>query len=267
MKINLHTSVTARDDYVGIHYIIDEWDKLGFINRVQIPRLSDGRYISWVGGVGTLALEPSNIEAISTPYEYVLACQYQKKWGHLSKVLPWNFYPRYWPEYKIVMNEPPRERTIKSFFSGTIRGTAHERVKWIGSTEVFHHKRAGTWRGYNNAYPSFLEYYRALASSKFGLCPMGDVGVCQREIETPGMGAVPIFTPNVEYQYYVPPVENVHFILANDPAEMNLKINSMSNEQWQFMSNNCKEYFKKYVTPTGLWNTVLETVEKKNIKI
>jgi len=48
---------------------------------------------------------------------------------------------------------------------------------------------------------------------------------------------------------------------------MNLKMNNMPKEHEHKMRKNGIEYFNKYCTPTGLWNSVLKTIEKYNIKI
>ena len=274
-KLTLFTSVSHRNDYVGLNQIIEAWEAAGFIDRKQIPKEERQKHLMWVARIGGLVLNPSNVEETKTPYEYALCCTYRSIWKSNPKVLPWNFYPRDWLSYQTVLSEPVLlERKIKSIFSGTIRGTIygrrpqfHERQKWMNSTEIFSWKPASTFRFSNNFYPQIIDYYRALAAAKFGLCPMGDVGICQREIETMGLGCIPVFTPGVEYLYAYPVQQGIHFIFANNPEEMHRQIETMSQSDWRQMSQNGKEYFSKHCTPTGLWQTVLETIERYNIAV
>lgn len=267
MKIKLYTCVSAATDYIGLDQIITYWEKQGYIERILIPMKKDHRFISWVGRIGGLAIEPSCVDYISDKYEYVLACQYRSAWKNNNKILPWNFYVRSWSSYEEVKKEFPIKKSIKSIFSGTIRGNRHDRNKWINSTEIFSYRPARRYTRTNFLFPTLKEYYRALAKTKYGLCPVGDVSVCQRETETMGMGCVPIFTPGVEWDYYVPPKENVHFIFANTPEEMNKKIDEITENDRIELARNGMEYFEKYCSPSGLWNSVLENIEKYNIKI
>lgn len=268
MKIKLHTCVSSAVSYVGLNQYIDYWEKEGYIERIQIPMLRDGRFISWVGRVGGLCLEPSNVRAISTPYEYCMACQYRVDWYNDPKVLPWNFYVRDWASYSNVQKELPLEKTALSIFSGTIRGDKHTRNIWKDSTEIFSYRAARMYTRTNRLFPTMEDYYRGLAKTKYGLCLAGDCGgVCQRDIETMGLGCVPVYTPGVERKFYVPPQENVHFLFANNPEEMKENMSKLSDKDREDMAQNGIKYFDKYVSPKGLWNTVLETVEKYNIKV
>lgn len=267
MKIKLYTVVNANQDYIGLNQIINYWQEKEWIERIQIPIKRDRRYISWVGRVGGLALEPSCIDYISDTYEYVLACQYRSSWKSKANVLPWNFYVRSWSDYKNIRQKLPIPKTIRSIFSGTIRGASNTRNKWAGSTEVFSFRAARSYTRTNRMFPNLSDYYMALAKSKFGLCPVGDCPICQRETETMGLGCVPIYTPGVEWEYYVSPVENVHFIYANTPEEMNKKIDDMGDKDREEIAANGMRYFDDYCSPEGLWKSVLGTVEKYNIKI
>jgi hypothetical protein len=269
-KIKIYTCVDQIRDYVGLNQIVNYWVDKGFVEKIPIPLLHDLRLIVWVGRVGGLALEPSNVNAISktTPYEYALTCQYRINWWKDNpRILPWNFYVRDWSAYDKVRHSMPTERKTLSIFSGTIRGKLHQRFSWVGSTEIFSSRPARNFNKTNHLYKSYEDYYRALASTKFGLCPVGDGPVCQREIETMGLGCVPIYTPGVEWNYHVPPQENVHFIFANNPTEMNEKIKSIGDKTREEMVKNGMEYFDKYCSPKGLWDTVLRTIEKYNIKV
>lgn len=267
-KIKLYTCINDKCDYIGLNQHISYWEEKGWVERVHIPMLNDKRFISWVGRQGGLALEPSYVYYISknTPYEYVLSSQYISKYTNDSKIIPWNFYVRDWKSYSKVMTET-NERNIKSIFSGTIRGSVHDRNQWINSTEVFSYRSAKKYTRTNRFYPTIEDYYRALSKSKFALCPVGDCGICQRETETMGMGCVSMFTTGVIWNYNVPPVEGNDFIFVKDVDDMNDKMANMKENDMMEISHNAKEYYKKYCSPEGLWNTVLRTIEKYNIKV
>lgn len=266
MKIKLYTCVDSNTDYIGLNQIISYWEEKDWIERVHIPMLNDKRFISWVGRVGGLALEPSDVERIATNYEYVLSCQYRSSWDDKKNILPWNFYVRDWKGFYKVQQEISK-RNIRSIFSGTIRGDSHNRNIWKDSTEIFSYRCARTYNITNTMFKTIEDYYRALHNSKFSLCPVGDCPICQRETESLGMGCVSVFGEGVEWKYFVSPQENVHFITAKNPEEMNMKIDSMSEENRLYISNNATQYFNKYCSPDGLWNSVLCTIEKYNIKV
>ncbi len=274
-KIKIYTCVTKDCDYIGLNQIITYWEEKGWVERVHIPMKKDKRYITWVGRIGGLALEPSNVQSISDTYEYVLACQYRAEWKMLNedpknpKILPWNFYVRDWKSFSEVQSSIGfgKKRNIKSIFSGTIRGDVHARNQWKNSTEVFSYRAARSYNRTNFLYPTLKDYYTALSQSKFALCPVGDCPICQRETETMGMGCVAMFTPGVEWEYYVSPVENVDFITVKNVEDMNRKIDSMSENDINEISNNAVTYFNKYCSPKGLWDSVLGTIEKLSIRI
>ena len=265
-KIKLYTPVNKDCNYIGFNEIITDWEENGLIERIKIDY--KGRFCAWVGRIGGLVLEPSDIGRQSLPYEYALCSQYRKGWENNPKILPWNFFVRNWGDYKKVQDQLPLEKTHKSIFSGTIRSTNPvKRDIWINSTEIFSYRPARTYNRTNLLYPTLGDYYKALAQTRFGLCPCGDIGKCQREVETMGVGCIPIFTPGVETSYFVRPTEGVHYIYADNPQEMNDKINSMSEEQQKHLREEGIKFFNDYCSPNGLWNSVLKTIEKYNIKL
>ena len=270
MKIKLYTCVNKDCDYIGFNQYITYWEEKGYIERIHIPMLRDKRFIAWVGRVGGLALEPSNILSISTPYEYVLSCQYVPAYVNNPKILPWSFYVRNWADYSKVQLELPLPKTTASLFSGTVRENPPyegRRGKWKEHCEVFSFRRARTYNRHNGMFATSADYYRALAKSKYGLCPIGDTEVTQREIETMGLGCVPIYTKEVYWKRHNTPVENVHFIYCDNPQEMKDKIASISDKDREAIAKNAMEYFNKNCSPDGLWNAVLETIEKFSIKL
>jgi len=49
--------------------------------------------------------------------------------------------------------------------------------------------------------------------------------------------------------------------------EMKDKISKLNDKDREEIAQNGIKYFDRYVSPKGLWNTVLETIEKYNIKV
>ena len=266
MRLKLHTCVSKDCDYIGLNQVYNAWEAAGLVERVHTPMIG-GRHLAWVGRVGGLALEPSNVAAIPVEYEYVLACQYRSAWSHLPKVLPWNFYARSWQDVVKVRSMMPVERTISSIFSGTIRGDTHQRNIWKGSTEVFSWSAAKRYTHSNRAFKTQADYYLALARSKFGLCPVGDCPVCQREIETMAFGCVPVFTPGVECRFFEDPVEGVHYLRAENPADMHHKIQNLSSSDRDTMSAEAMAYYDRRCTPLGLWDAVVKTIDRYEIRV
>jgi hypothetical protein len=270
--IKLFTCVSKNCDYIGLNQIYTEWEKKGYVQREHIEMLPDKRFIAWVGRVGGLALEPSDVRNINQEYEWVLACQYNSAFKDMPKVLPWNFYVREWDSFQRAQAELSDSipRKIKSIFSGTIRnrGLGAARAQWINSTEVFSYVPAGRYTRVNRSHcKNTFDYYRELGNSKFGLCPVGDCPICQRESETPGMGCVAMYTPGVEWKYAVSPVEGRDFITVKDVDDMNAKMTAMSEADILEMSHNARKWFDSACTPDSLWKSVMRTVEEKNIKV
>jgi len=275
MKIKLGCFVGEDRDYIGFFKIIKEWERLGLAEIGERPKQPVYRYMRhifsvWVGRVGGLVIDPTTTRITMTtdPFEHALVTEYTDVIKKIPNTHPWNFWVRDLDAYDIVRNELPTiDKKIESVFSGTIRGDQHERFKWKGSTEVFSFRGATHYKKTNRLRNDIVDYYRLLASAKFGLCPVGDQGFCQREIETIGLGTIPVFTPGTEYCYHEPMVEDVHFIYAENPEEMKYKINNMSEEKRQWMVQNGQEYYKRRLSPEGLWSSVLETIDKYNIKV
>ena len=76
------------------------------------------------------------------------------------------------------------------------------------------------------------------------------------------MGVVPIFTQGVDYTYYKPLIENVHFIKVESPEEIEFKIKNITEEQWQVLHNNGQDWFKKNCSTKGSFDTTLEIINK-----
>ena len=276
-RIKIHSLCTPSHGYIGFFKIVKEWERLGFIEigePATCPtqkKFGQHMFTVWVGRVGGMALEPTLTRLTYTPkdpFEHALVTEYTNDVREIANTHPWNFWVRHLDDYDAVRNQLSTiDKEIESFFSGTIRKRHPIRNAWMDSTEVFSWRVARRYTRMNRLAKTMKDYYMLLASSKFGLCPMGDQGYCQREVECLGLGVIPIFTPGVEYNYHEPLVKDVHFIYAENPEEMNRKISEMDEEKIKWMINNGLEYYERRISPKGMWNSVLETVDKYNIKV
>lgn len=89
-----------------------------------------------------------------------------------------------------------------------------------------------------------IEYYNALANTKFGVSLRGGGPKCWRDIEYLALGTVLIATEGVDTDdYHNPLVENVHYIKCKTPEEMKEKISKISEEKWSEMSKKCIEWY------------------------
>lgn len=269
MSIKVYTSVSSDRDYVGWHNIIQQWEETGKIERIQIAPV-DSRFISWVGRVNGLAIEPSDARKITQPYEYAMCCQYRSNlMADNPRIIEYNMWVRDFFAYRDVINEPI-EKTNESIFSGTIRGGSHSRNLWKNSTTIWGDRPARTYNRTNDLFPTIKDYYRALAGSKFALCLAGDGGeksCCQREVESMLFNCIPIFDKGVCTDWYGELAEGTHYLRADNPEQMHELINTISNEQVSYMRQEIEEYAEDYLTPAGLWSTVLEVIQDKGIKI
>jgi hypothetical protein len=110
--------------------------------------------------------------------------------------------------------------------------------------------------GVSKEYPfTQEEYLLKLADAKFGLCLPGYGWKCHREVECMAMGAVPIITPGVDMTYADPPVENVHYFVAQTPQDARRIAEGTTEEVWAAASAACKEWWKKNSSADGMWDS------------
>mgnify|MGYP001295508792 CR=1 FL=1 len=57
-----------------------------------------------------------------------------------------------------------------------------------------------------------------------------------------------------------PPIENVHYITANNPKELKEKISVIDENKWGKMSRACSEWYAKNVHSTNCWNNMIEHI-------
>lgn len=181
-----------------------------------------------------------------------------------NNIKPWIFWPRKPMLVEKILKKQGiltyDERTIESIFIGNFENNVQKKyrqdgINWDSVLDVYH-CTAG-----NKYLFSHEEYLMKLRESKYGLCLRGYGSKCHREVELMAFGTVPIITPDVCISSYMdPPKENVHYIFVNSPNELKNKINKISQEQWDFMSKNCYDWYQKNVISDNMWQNMIENI-------
>lgn len=176
------------------------------------------------------------------------------------KIKPWIFWPR-------------NPKILEQFISQNNSKAYNERIyniTFIGNieNEIQNNNRTPLWNKYiDNFHLTYghehkftqIEYLMQLASSKYGLCLPGYGNKCHREVELCAVGTVLLITPNVNTDSYIKPlIENVHYIKINNPSDIN-NIN-LTEEQWQIMSNNCKEWYMSTIHSKNSFNFTIKNI-------
>ena len=81
------------------------------------------------------------------------------------------------------------------------------------------------------------------------------------------MGVVPIITPLVDLTFYNPLEENKHYITAANPEEVKEKINNITKENWEEMSNNGIKWYEENCSIEGSFNITNKILNENNVKI
>jgi len=177
------------------------------------------------------------------------------------QVSPWIYWPRR-PmilEALLAKGEGARtyeERLVESLFIGNYENAVQQRHRtsqdWSKSVTEFH-LTGGTQHKFTPK-----DYLLKLAQARFGLCLRGYGVKCHREVELMAFGTVPIATPNVDMTSYLEPLkEGVHYIRVKGPEEVASAIAAITPEQWQTMSDACKDWYKRNVHSDSMWRTFL----------
>lgn len=175
-------------------------------------------------------------------------------------ILPWSYWARNCAVLEQFVNRPMlsyNDRIVESIFIGNvenrIQGTYRSQTGWDNVISVFHVTN-GTQHTFTPE-----EYHSKLMTAKFGLCLRGFGAKCHREVECIGLGTVPIITPHVNVSSYIDPlIEGKHFVRVNSPNEYKNVISQISQEQWEIMSKNCREWYMKNVHSSNFWKNTIE---------
>lgn len=155
------------------------------------------------------------------------------------------------------------QRETESVFLGKIENSIqlHNRTQdnWFGVIEKF---SMPNMMGDSTNWPfSQEDYLDIISCSKFGLCLAGYGPKCNREIEYLGLGVIPIVTDNVDLEYHNPLKEGEHYLKVSSAEEVPDLIKSCSKNQWQEISQNGQEWYKKNCSRDGSFNTTQEILQ------
>ena len=175
-------------------------------------------------------------------------------------IKPWIFWPRNPMLVEKILSEDKRllynERNIMSIFIGNIENNVQKQFRndnnWQNVIEEFY-----ITNGKKHLFTN-KEYLLKIKNSKFGLCLRGYGSKCHREVELMAFGTVPIITKNVNIDSYMDkPIENIHYIYAENPDDLITKINNIDEKKWEYMSKKCYEWYEKNVNSKNLWHNML----------
>ena len=178
----------------------------------------------------------------------------------VKQASPWIFWPRR-PSLleKKLQLLSYQERNIESVFIGNYENSVQQKFRqpvedeWNSVITEFHNT-AGHVHKFTQD-----EYLDKLRHSKFGLCLRGYGSKCHREVECAAFGTVLLVTPEVNVtSYHEPLQENVHFIRLNHVTDYHDKVKTMSQEKWEYMSNECRKWFMRNVHSSQCWQKTLE---------
>jgi hypothetical protein len=180
-------------------------------------------------------------------------------------VRPWVYWPRNPIKLEYFMFKNPRQgysaRKIDTIFIGNFENSvqakyrANNTHKWEDVLSEYH-CTAGPIHKFTPQ-----QYLEKLHSARFGLCLRGYGSKCHREVELMAVGTVPIVTPEVTINSYMePPIEGIHYIRANTPAELTSKISTISPDDWEHMSHACFEWYMRNVHTSNFWNNTISHI-------
>jgi len=155
-------------------------------------------------------------------------------------------------------------RSIESIFLGKVENNIQlsfrNNSSWNNVIELFNMPING-----NYMFTQY-EYLEKLRDSKYGLCLRGFGPKCNREIELLSLGTVPIITKDVDLTYYEPLIENKHYIRVDEPSELKNKLNSITEEEWAYISKEGHEWYLRNCSTIGSFKTTSKIINnlKKN---
>ena len=234
------------------------WKENGWIDLEE----TDSPYV-WINKVGDILLYDrplSNTEWLLpfTTYRIALFGNQipQPCYLNCSNWIFWARHPKTVEEFS-KKKVPWEDRNTKTIFIGNIENDVQQKYRsseWKDEVEFF-----SLTTGKNYIYTQ-EEYLEKIQQSRFGLCLRGYGPKCHREMEYMALGVVPIITDNVCLSYFNELEENVHYIRVEKPSDINPKISKIGKTLWTFMSESCRDYYLKYCSIEGSFNTTLHIV-------
>lgn len=178
--------------------------------------------------------------------------------------IPWIFWPRKPSILEKILDEkgilPYEDREIESIFIGNYENDKQAKYRntnanW-NSVLTEYHCTAGDKHKFTHE-----EYLMKLRNSRYGLCLRGYGSKCHREVELMAFGTVPIITAEVNVDSYMDPlIENKHYIAANTKEELSSKIKQITKDEWNLMSTNCYEWYRRSVHSNSSLNYTINKI-------
>ena len=257
MKL-IYTNRNRKDD--TFRELISMWEESGFVEVVE----GNDPFV-WVDRVGgTLLYDHPRVDDRPIPeFENGLFGNTVPLCDKCHSWIFWSRRPRLL-EKSIEAGIPSyEERNTKSIFLGKVENhvqlNARTQVDWSKVVELF---SMPVLIGDTQTYPyTQEEYLEKVKQSKFGLVLPGYGPKCNREIEYLGLGTVPIFTPNTNINYHDPLVRDKHFLFAETEEEFMHIVNTIDEETWSDLSNNCREWYNKNCSRKGSFETTKQILE------
>ena len=271
-KIKILKPTIGGHDGSSLRELIDMWGDMGLCEVVHNNKIKKHSYQHdslcpearpWVGSVGKIMLYDNPIlDKLHDGLSWEMAL-WANQVHNGPNSYPWIFWPKHSKIHAKVVSKGIKSyddrRNISVFIGSQTtrnRSLSISGLSWQDSIQHF-------WMGNPNARLYAPEQYLdVLADHKFGLCLPGVGPKCLRDVELMGLGTVPIFVPGVSTNYYEKLVEDKHYLFARTPQEVKYLIDTCSKEKWEYLSNNCQEWFDRNCSPLGSFKTTLNIIEQ-----
>ena len=232
--------------------LIEIWEELDYVKVID----SDCKHV-WMNYIGDILLyDRPTLEWLEPELKYNLGLFGNPELpenGQNNK--HWIFWARH---PKILNQDLNQKNEFNTVFIGNIENTVQLKYRDSKWSEVLdkYELTIGKDYKYDN-----LEYLKIISRSKYGLCLRGYGSKCHREIELMRYGTVPIFTPECNTDYYNQLQENEHFLRVSTPEELQQKLEIIESDEYQKLSDNCKEWYKINCSPEGSFKVTMEIVK------
>ena len=244
--------------------LVKEWESLNLVNLVRTSE----PFIWWNNIGDTLLYDRPTLKWLEhSPQQYNSAL-FGNTIPQKENCYPWIFWARHPLNLENIQVIPYNKRHFTSVFiakvENEIQAGYRDPSKWKSQIEIFDlliDKEGIAYKYTNNEYLDLIRY------SKFGLCLRGFGPKCHREVELMACGTIPIITPDVDIDnYYNPPIEGIHYIRVSRPEDIKTKINAITVEKWEQMSNACIQWYRENASVIGSFNTTRKIIEGINNK-
>ncbi len=240
--------------------LLDMWSERGFCTIEQGPNERSEGYKEdpdspeakcWVEEQGNVLLYDFPIlDRLKNEYKQCLFSNTYKEGEGNKKWIFWPKHSRVFDELKLDLRQAKKDYQCVFIGTATNRERNEAAPYWLAHCDLW---------SFNGGVPH-VDYLRACASAKFGLCLPGVGPKCLRDVEYMGLGVVPIVMNEDAVRFYAnPPVEGEHYFYVKDAEEMVEAINS-SPEKTKQMSEACIEWFEENCSVDGSFKTTMEII-------